>query len=456
VSGRANEGYNCGLALVGYDPLGGRGGNANMAWAGDCAFISGAGIAVVDVGDPANPVHVTTLHGPGSDETIETLHAVDAPDRSILVAGRYGFGGANGVGMAPAPVDVWDVRDCRNPVLLSSFTMPANVHNLTLSADGTRLWSTLPLQAADLTDPTQPRYLGDLEAQLRASGPFALEYAHEVWPSPDGRRIYVGGQIALDEQLFIIDVEGWPARPARVVGQAPYPGHSVRPATIDGTPYLLHSDESILNPTAKGCVPDVFTPVGGAAQPFLTDISDEGSPVTRSQFRLPINEPEHCVEQVLSLSNASVHYNDVDDPDDTTFAMLSMWNAGLRVVDVRDPAHPTEVAYFNPGRFELAGDPGGGTGIGAGLALLTPNGLDQAWAHSRYVPETGHIWLTTRSGGFWVLELEPQVRAALGLPVLPAAHPDGREPRPAETNLAVGAGRAGLDAAYCTLAPLGV
>ena len=34
ISGRADEGYNCGLAVVGYNSLGGRGGNANMAWAG--------------------------------------------------------------------------------------------------------------------------------------------------------------------------------------------------------------------------------------------------------------------------------------------------------------------------------------------------------------------------------------------------------------------------------------
>jgi hypothetical protein len=32
LSGRAEQGYNCGLALVGYSSLGARGGNANMAW----------------------------------------------------------------------------------------------------------------------------------------------------------------------------------------------------------------------------------------------------------------------------------------------------------------------------------------------------------------------------------------------------------------------------------------
>jgi hypothetical protein len=447
LSGRADEGYSCGLTLVGYNALGGRGGNANMAWAGDCAYVAGDGIAVVDVGDPANPVHVTTLRGPGSNATVETLHAVVAPDRAILVTGRYGVFGVTNV-RSPAPVDVWDVSDCRKPQLLSTFELPWNAHNLTLSADARTVWNTLPLDAVDISDPTRPRYLGNLEDELRAQGISKLQFAHEAWPSPDGRRLYIGGQMAGDEELLILDVEDWPEEPASVVGRVGTPGHSIRPATIDGTPYLLNSDESIISPTAKGCVPDLLTPVGGASQPFLTDISDETKPVVRSQYRLPINEPSSCLQQIASMSNASVHYQDLDDPDDTTFAMLSMWNAGLRVVDVRDPSQPREAAYFNPGRFRVA-NPSGGGGIAGSMGILTPNELDQAWAHSRYVPETGHIWLTTRSGGFWVLELQPHVRAELGLPAMPTRYPEGRTPRPPATRQAVGS--AAASGLYCTL-----
>jgi hypothetical protein len=112
--------------------------------------------------------------------------------------------------------------------------------------------------------------------------------------------------------------------------------------------------------------------------------------------------------------------------------MMSMWNAGLRIVDLRDPRHPTEVGYFNPGAF-------GGR-------------LDKAWAHVRYRPESGQIWLATESGGFWVLELEPQVRAALGLPARPsmAATLKGRaRPEPATP---VRAGTVDVTAYYCTLA----
>jgi len=445
ISGRADEGYSCGLSLVGHSSLGGRGGNANMAWAGHCAYVSGDGIAVIDVSDPQHPVHVRTLHGAGSDATLETLHAVVTEERAILVTGRYGFWGQTGTGR-PAPVDVWDVRDCANPTLITTFTLPWNAHNLTLSADGTRLWNTLPLTAVDLTDPAHPTFLGNLEDELRAAGQFKAQYAHEAWPSPDGTRLYVGGQMGGDEELLVLDVEGWPQRPATVVGRVASPGHSIRPATIDGRPFLVNSDESIVNLTAKGCVPDLLTPVGGASQPFLTDLSDETAPVVRSQFRLPINEPENCLHQIASGTNASVHYQDVDDPHDTTFVMASMWNAGLRLIDVRDPDQPREVAYFNPGRYRM-GDPSGGA-----MALQSQQMLDQAWAHSRYVPETGHIWLATRSGGFWVLELQPQLRAALDLPARPAFHPDGTAPRPPSAQQAVATvAPAGL---YCTLDPL--
>ncbi len=137
-----------------------------------------------------------------------------------------------------------------------------------------------------------------------------------------------------------------------------------------------------------------------------------------SQFRLAINDPANCATELADQVNASVHYHDVDNPADTTFAMLSMWNAGLRIADLRDPLHPKEAAYFNPGAYSTV--PGGVV-------------LDQAWSHVRYLPASGQIWFTTLTGGFWVLELEPQVRAALGLPSVPSAHPLGAPARPAPT-----------------------
>lgn len=449
-SGRAAKGYNCGLSVVGHNDLGARGGNANMAWSGHCAYVagrgdgavtefsSGSGVAVVDVSDPRRPKHVRTLKGPGSDATLETLNAVTTKDRAILVAGRYGiqpFGDGR-----PAPMDVYDVRDCTRPKLMSTFDWPRNTHNLTITADGKRVFSTLPLQAADISNLRKPRFLGNLDDQISTpTAPFK-NISHEAWIRPDGKRLYIGGQVVgIGEYFTIADITNWPKAPPRIVSQFIGRGHSIRPATINGRQYLLHSEESIVDPAAKGCVPANLNPLAGAAQPWLTDITDERHPVDASQFRLEINEPINCGEEIASQVNASVHYHDLDDANHTTFAMLSMWNAGLRVADVRDPKHMREVAYFNPGRY---GD-----------------SLDQAWGHVRYVPSTGHIWLTTQTGGFWVLELEPQVRRTLGLPKALTLSPRGAPGRgPAAAALvpvAPPAGRQPVAEYYCMYAVVG-
>jgi hypothetical protein len=452
LSGRAREGYNCGLAVVGYDSLGGRGANANLAWSGTCAYVAGDGVAVVDVSDPADPEQVATLTTPGAIDAFETVHAVDAGDRSLLVAGRYGLFFDFQLASS-APVDVYDVSDCTHPKLLSTIEFPQSVHNVTLSRDARTLWGTLPLQAFDVTDPTQPRYLGNLEEQLRAQGVQELEYAHEAWPSDDDTRLYIGGQMPGDEASMVVDIEGWPERPPRVVSRFAGPGHSIRTATIDGRPFLLRSDESVVNPTANSCVPDV-TPVGGAAQPFLTDLSDERAPVDRGRFTLAINDPAHCADALASGVNASSHYHDVDNRDDTTFAMVSMWNAGLRIFDVRDPGKPTEAAYFNPGIFGVPLLDGSGAPLDPALNLQGQRGFDQAWGHVRYVPATGHIWVTTRTGGFWVLELEPQVRDLLGLPAVPTRSPNGAPPRTASSQSTSPAPERSSPTFYCTLGRL--
>jgi hypothetical protein len=470
ASGRAELGYNCGLSLVGHATLdaGGRQptGNANMAWAGDCAYVSGPGavfgdpspeaghgVAVVDVADPVHPRHVRTLRTPGAIAALETVHAVQTPQRAVLVVGQYG----NQSG-GDKPMDVYDVSNCAEPRLLETFRWPENIHNLTISGNGRYVFATQPLQVANI-DPlfdddasTGTKYLGNLE-ESTPGPPFAVGpttdvddalpegvrestrsfyLSHEAWPSADGTKLYLGGQLPIFETLTILDISRWlerdangtPTGPPEVLSQRSGRGHSVRTATIAGRPYVLHSEESVFAPD-WGCLPETLNPLAGPAQPWLTDIGDERAPVLVSQFGLDINDPENCPAQMSSGVHTSVHYHDVDDPDDTTFVMASMWNSGVRLFDVRNPSRPTEVAYFNPGDV----DPGNGVR------------LDHAWGHVRWVPETGHVWFATSAGGFWVVELEPQVRRQLGLddpgPRPNALHPTGR---PARTGVTTSTG----------------
>jgi len=276
-----------------------------------------------------------------------------------------------------------------------------------------------------------------------------------VRPSADGERVYLGGQMAGEEELLVVELDGWPAGQPTVVGSIAGPGHSIVPATVAGRELLLHSDESIVGPLSNGCLPAAATPAGGPAEPVLTDITDPTAMADVGALRLEINQPEHCPDALASGVDGSAHYHDVDDPDDTTFAMVSMWNAGLRLFDVRDPAHPVEVAYFNPGLYD-SGPPSEAPGFGGMTDFIgsANRGLDTAWAHVRYRADTGQIWLTTRAGGFWVLELQPQVRARLGLPAMPSVAPDGGPVRTAggATGPAPSASVGAADALfYCTL-----
>lgn len=480
-SGAAEAGYNCGLALVGHVNLtnGDRQtSNANMAWSGDCAYVSGdggvfsratpnatQGVAVVDVSDPQHPVHVTTLRETRASQlTLETLHAVDATNgRRVLVTGEYG-----NQQQGPSPMNVYDVSDCAHPRLLEVFSWPENIHNLTISPNGRYVYATQPLQVVELLDgplfdgdPTTSgvRFVGNVDDKLDwpllGAGPIAdaddlvpgarrspADYtAHEAWSNEDGTKLYLGSQLPTFEVFTIVDITKWLADPVnerpQVISQREGRGHSMRTATIDGRRYALHSEESVFG-GAYGCSPEEMNPAAGPAEPWLSDITDEANPTMRvSQFHLEINQPTNCAAQLDSGVQASVHYHDVDDPDRTTFAMMSMQNAGIRVVDIRDPAAPREVGYFNPGDVQP----------GAGVTL------DNAWGHVRYVPATGHIWFSTATGGFWVVELEPQLRSHLSLDPVTVLNAAGR---PGRLGIDVDPVLIGLTAApaYCSLGPL--
>lgn len=485
-------GFNCGLALVGHTSLNtdGRppGGNANMAWAGDCAYVAGggslfnspldgsallpfgeeSGVAVIDVSDPTRPRHVDTIGTEGANRTAETLHAVDNGDVALLVVGQYG----NDQVSSPKPMDIYDVSDCANPVLLETYLWPENIHNLTISPDGRYVFATQPLQVVELLpelfdgslSTSGVRFLGNLDdamegpflsvgpmadlddelpAQARDTLPFSYS-SHEAWSvQEDGRTVlFLGGQLPVFEVFTVVDVTDWLADPTKapqVLSQRQGRGHSVRTATIGGERYVLHSEESVFVAN-YGCVSEEANPFAGPAQPWLTKLGDDGrTQELVSQFGLEINEPEHCLTQASHEVNASVHYHDVDDPDDTTFVMASMWNAGLRIFDVRDPTRPTEVAYFNPADVDPSDEVA----------------KDKAWGHVRYVEETGHIWFATETGGFWVLEIEKGVQKALGLRGTPVRHRDGRPgtdgtPIDLGTDEGTAAARAST-AYYCTI-----
>lgn len=255
---------------------------------------------------------------------------------------------------------------------------------------------------------TNPRFIGTFAATRPDGNPFEFA-AHEISFSADGIRIYAGVNASKGGDLnrgietlppnrktlgvdgggiYILDnsdiSEGRSNPKLRLVSAVPRGGgHSVVPANINGVPHLVGGAEL------------------GACRgtwPRITNIADEKAPFIVGEFRLAMNYPENCPEPTPSEGTsgivpppgaAALHYNDVDSARDTRPGLFRFLWAGLRIVDLRNPANPVEIAYFKPG--------------------------DACGGHVRYIPESGLIWLTRGQSGFYVLELQPELRGASNL-----------------------------------------
>ncbi|MDG2003680.1 MAG: hypothetical protein P8J20_10150 [Novosphingobium sp.] len=438
--------YSKGVRVLGHNAIEGRDSNIQLLWVDHCAYVSSTGgpfpligvtkgdteltgVAVIDVSDPTEPKLVKFLRDKGSMAALETIDAVTAPDgRKVLVAGAYHGGtnaaGTSGSGHDPeasaAWVDIYDVSDCADPKLMAKTSWPENSHSLTISPDGRHVYGTAMspftgaggLQVLDISDMAKPRFTGKFGA-TRPDGS-SFEFAsHEISFSLDGRRIYAGVNSSKSDHLnqgiallppnaealgpkgggvFILDnsdfVEGDSDPKLRLIRAIPAAGwHSVMPANIGGVPHLVGGAE-------LGACPGTW--------PIIINIANETSPFIAGSFRLDMNDPKSCPERenagngisgiVPTPDSAALHYNDVDSASDTRLGLFNFLWAGLRIADLRDPADPVELGYFKPG--------------------------DACTGHVRYLRESGQIWLTCTASGFWVLQLSPELQAAVGLPGL--------------------------------------
>ena len=106
---------------------------------------------------------------------------------------------------------------------------------------------------------------------------------HEAWTSPDGNTLYLGGQPTAAVQLV------HDRRHHRVARQGRRRRCSARSrggATASGWPderptYALHSEESVVGPDREGCLSEELNPIGGAAQPWLSDVTNPRQPRMR-------------------------------------------------------------------------------------------------------------------------------------------------------------------------------
>ena len=445
-SGRALEGYRCNTVVVGKEvspiPFGSFGGFKVLRYfdtAGhECAFydaqslvgtglgnVSGglnAGVAVLDMSDPAHPVRTATLSSVAMLTPHESLVVSQKRGLLVAVAGTPALG--------PGVVDVYDVsKDCRHPLLKSLPNLAAIVgHESGLSPDGKTFYSGNPgngglAAAVDISNPSAPETIVSLP--MASHGITISDDGNTAYMTsldPTGVRIVDVSEIQSREpnpQVREIGFVGW-------TGSIPQIAHRV---TVGGHPYLVEIDEfSALGYSSGG---DTFPGVGR-----IIDIADPTKPTVVSDIRLEVHQPEHFEElsndpgSALPVGGYSGHYCNVPRTADPNIVACSMGSSGLRVIDIRNPKAPKELAYFNQPNLTLA--PPGGTlsappppSAPAAFNPISFSMQPPSWALSSptFAPERCEIWYSDGRTGFWNVRLTNGVCALMAV--------DDTEPTPA-------------------------
>ena len=397
-SGRAAKGYYCNARMV--SQFGNSGGyrvERYVDQAGrECAYwdstllwphnvpdqgTEGPGTYVMDMTDPARPVHTDTLRTPAMQSPHESLRL--NTKRGLLVA-DMGY-----PTWQPGFLDVYDVsEDCRRPVLQSSIPIGVLGHEGGFAPDGKTFYVASlyghTLTAIDLTNPKAP-------VVLWASSEYQ---PHGVSVSNDGTRIYIAEAAFNDEGddftgLTILDVSEIQARKTapnvKLVSRLTWPQVSTpqnaTPFTSRGHKYLLQTDEF-------GSGKNI-----GAAR--IIDIDNEKKPFVVSNMRLAVNKGGQTEDpgDDQPFQGYQAHYCSLPSRVDPYIVACSFILSGLRVFDIRNPERPVEIAYFNkpliPGTTSTYPSKAGA------FAMAAP----------AYDQETGDIWYTDGHTGFFVVRL---------------------------------------------------
>ena len=341
--------------------------------------VEGPGTYVMDMHDPAHPVHTDTLRSPAMQSPHESVRL--NVKRGLLVA-DMGYPTAN-----PGFIDVWDVSaNCLHPTLRASSPLGVLGHESGFSPDGNTFYvSSLyghTLAAVDLRNPSLPTLAW-----------FTYAYQpHGMSVSADGNRLYMADN-GSDPGLTVLDVSQVqnrvPNPSVPVVSHLTWPQVSTpqnaTPFTRGGHRYLLETDEF-------GSGASI-----GAAR--IIDIQDEKQPFVVSNMRLTVNQASAQGPDLEAdpgndqpFQGYQGHYCSLPSRVDPTIIACSFIMSGLRVFNITDPAHPREVAYFNKPLQKGANiDP-----VKAGSFAMSAPAYDE---------KTHDIWYSDGNSGFYVVRL---------------------------------------------------
>jgi hypothetical protein len=423
--------YNCNLELVGQ--FTGEGAEWQHAWFDDCAYYDTnnmptqvhPGTAVIDVSDPTNPQATAYLNDPAMAEPWESLKVNER--RKLLGAVQADDGGGRAPGFA-----LYDLSgDCRDPKLLSYVLLeppgPTAVrgHTGDFAPDGLTYYgagtpgvgqprSVYPI---DISDPTNPVMLA--KWNFVDTG----WTTHDLTINADGTRLYAAQTFSAtfmtQNGLVIVDVSEAqnrvPNPRPHVIGTLFWEdGRAAQNPTqvrIKGRPYILFTDEAgsrgigqaaRTQACAEGVPPHGFS--------RLIDISDETNPTLTAKLMLEVHDPANCPQTVNDTPlffGYDAHYCSVDNPHNAKLAACAYFESGIRVFDIRDPYRPKEVAYYKPRAVGAEPRPG------SALAQFVPfRTADWATSYSRFIKIKGvnYLWITSHDNAFQVLKFSNHLK----------------------------------------------
>ena len=417
ASGRYAKGYRCNAVEISH--FGTRGGYRVERYvdaAGhECAYYDttllfpkdvaeqgteGPGTYVMDMSDPAHPVHTDTLR----------TFAFDSPHESVRLNQKRGLIVADAANPAdhPGVVDVYDVAtDCRHPQLLSSSPLGVLGHEGGFAPDGNTFYVASlyghTLAAVDLTNPKVPGVAW-----------FSLAYSpHGVSVSEDGKTLYMA-EAAFDDSgkdprgsfsgLTVLDVSQVQARVlnptvpiiSRLTWKTVSTPQNATPFVSGGHHYVLETDEF-----GSGAA------IGAAR---IIDVENIAKPFVVSEMRLAVNaakaqgpDLEADPGNSQQFQGYQGHYCSLPSRIDPQIAACSFIMSGLRVFDIANPKKPVEIAYFNkPAASSVPAGVPQQAGVIGSFAMSAP----------AYDEKTGDIWWSDGNSGFYVVRLTGTAKRA--------------------------------------------
>jgi hypothetical protein len=350
-------------------------------------------LSILDCADPSAPRLLRQIpHAPNTHS-----HKVQIAGNVLiqnLERAREGMPGQSGEKPHQAGVISYDITDPTDPRQLGQLNVEGQgVHRMWFT-DGhyAHVASSWPGYHArvylivDLSDPARPQAAGHWHIPGTKEGEgagwrdFPSQHLNVHGVIPHGDRAYVS---MTDGGSAIVDISNVaaPRTISHVNWYPPYGGYCHTSMPLPGRGLMLTVPEAMKKTLAED----------GDKRIWVIDIREERQPVIISAFPTPVPGPDmpwrSYWERPPRFGPHNVHENRPHYGYRSEYLIFAtFFNAGLRIYDLRDPFRPTEVGYFVP---------------------PAPPGQEAPQINDVFVDEDRLIYLTDRfNGGLYVVEYE--------------------------------------------------